>query len=245
MNGRRDRILVPAAVALASICGTVWLSSGFTRGPTDWGDAFSSKALEFLVNAGIVTVGIGYLCNAMFVFSMLVRSTCRLIDRSKLIQAFGLEMQDTENEKLSWRKKREQTQRLEEGLLDEFHLRLHSHAPQSLIDYCSRRNSAWYIANTSGIASILGWVLAAVAIFPLFPWCVDAHSCGGTVASVFVFVVAIPGALSWQGRKWNREYWGVCWKWIGWNLESHRLRREWIETLPGVRWIPNLKKSDG
>lgn len=239
MNGRRDRILIPSAIALIAIGGTLWLASGGTMGPTNW-FGFSGETPKFLVGAGIVTVGIGYLCNALFTLVMLMNETCRLVDFSKLISAFGLTI-------TKGNLKPEERTRLEEELLDEFHLRLHSHAPQTLIDYCSRRNTAWYIAITSGIASIIGWSIAVCILFADL-WCVctdSPMSCGGAIASFAVFAIVIPWALFCQGAKWNREFWGVCWKWIEWDRISHVLPHEWVKRLPpGVQWISEFQ-SDG
>ena len=237
MNGRRDRILVPSAVALIAIGATLWLSSGGARNPTDWFNGLSDAWLGFLVGAGIVTVGIGYLCNALFTLWMLRRESCRFVDFARLMSAFGLRIMDARRRKVI-------VGQLHERLLDEFHLRFHSHAPQSLIDHCSRRNTAWYVAKTSALASIAGWLVAVAMTFG--GRChVDTISCTeitGVVLSFAVFAIVIPGTLNWQGTKWNREFWGVCWKWIAWDLQSHQPPSDWLGVLPeGVEWLP---KSD-
>lgn len=235
MNGRRDRILVPSAVALTAIGTTIWLASGGEMSPIDWLHGFSDETLKFLVGAGVITVGIGYLCNALFTLWMLLRQRCRLVDLYKLMSAFGLWM-DPPDKKFScrrWLKQRKEWRRLEEELLDEFHLRLHSHAPQSLIDYCSRRNTAWYVANTSAYASLLGCLVALTIVFA-------SHGCIFTTSfiayaglPIFVFIIVIPLALFWQGARWNREFWGVCWRWIGWDRQTHSPGRGWLsEPLP-------------
>jgi hypothetical protein len=192
-----------------------------------WFCGYSTAMLDFLVKAGIVTIGIGYLCNALFTIWMLNRETCRLVDFSKLMLAFGLSV--PRDRKLSCYQQR----RLEEQLLAEFHLRLHSHAPQSLIDHCSRRTSGWYIAKTSALASIIGWIVAVAIIFTS-QGCVFTASCReviGGVMSFVAFVLVIPYALCWQGTKWNQEYWGVCWKWIYWDQQTHPLPQDWLKPL--------------
>jgi len=100
MNGRRDRILVPSAVALIAIGATLWLSSGGARNPTDWFNGLSDAWLGFLVGAGIVTVGIGYLCNSLFTLWMLRRESSRFVDFSRLMCAFGLRIVDAGRRKV-------------------------------------------------------------------------------------------------------------------------------------------------
>jgi hypothetical protein len=234
MNGRRDRILIPSAVALISMGSTLWLANLRTKDMTDLlslNVPSLNPTLDFLVGAGIVTIGIGYLCNALFTLRMLCSEKCRFIDFSKLVSAFGLS--EPKYEKQSWCQQRKEWKQLKEELLDEFHLRLHSHAPQSLIDYCSRHNSAWYIAKTSALASILGCFVAIGIIFTSSR-CVDIASSKGAV-SIAVFVVVIPLALSWQGTVWNREFWGVCWKWIAWDQQTHPLPKSWFKMQQEAR----------
>lgn len=257
MNGRGDRILVPSAVALIATGVTLWLASGGTKGPTDWFGS-SDPILKFLVGAGIVTVGMGYLCSAIFTLRMLSSETCRLIDFSELMSAFGLRIQPGVPNKKQlirqlmkpvWSGRRSAARSgartfassLEERLLNEFHLRLHSHAPQSLIDHCSRRNTAWYIAETSAVASWVGWLVALIILLSgrgIGPSCKEI---AGIVASFLVFFIVIPLALCWQGTRWNQEFWGVCWKWIAWDRQSHRAPHGWLGELPaGVEWMSEL-----
>lgn len=231
---RKERILVPSAVALISIGSTLWLASGGTQNPIRWFNDLPPGAapqfnamLGFLVSAGIVTVGLGYLCSAVFTLYMLQSEKCRLIDFSKMMYAFGLRMREDANKKSVRRD-------LQDRLLDEFHIRLHSHAPQSLIDHCSRRNTVWYLAKTSAFASIVGWLAALWMIYARDGFL--RASCwwqiAGVVASGVVFLVVIPLALWQQGTRWNREYWGVCWKWIAWDLQSNQAPSDWLGPLP-------------
>ena len=185
----------------------------------------NSTLIKFIVDAGIITLGIGYLCNALFTFWMLSCRKSRLYDFSKLILAFGLVRKKELCE--------EQLQKLEDELMDEFHLRLHSHAPQTLIDFCSRRNTGWYISKTSALASIGGWIAACFMIYIYSSACHPSSEIVGVVASFVIFFVVIPCVLSKLGTIWNREFWGVCWKWIHWDLKS---QSDW----PPIDWVKSL-----
>jgi len=262
--------------------------------------------LKFLVSTGIVTLGIGFLCNALFVFYFFLFPSCRFVDFSKLMRAFGLE---AKNGNLT----REQQRGVEEPLLDELHLRLHSHAPQTLIGFCSRRNSGWYISITSGIASIIGWLVAVIVILVRLT-CINYDSfleCGiilavvvfyvvfalrfswalcqevvswmaivsgslvvvaihvlialiitcdsvidetcikltGLVVSSIMFAVLMPLGLFFQGVKWNREFWGVCWKWIYWDIQTNSPPSDWLEKALYVKelpaWLRKISETDG
>ena len=119
---------------------------------------------------------------------------------------------------------------LRELLLAELHIRLHSHAPQSLIDHCSRRNSAWYIALNSTIASFLGWGLAFLVMLsnPLL----FNHLCNdqliGFRSTWGIFLIVFPGLLFFQAWRWNSEFWQVCWKWVVWDLIKHPTPADWL-----------------
>jgi hypothetical protein len=169
---------------------------------------------------------------------MLSSERCRLVDFSELMLAFGLKIRSGAN-------KRVIREKLQQRLLNEFHFRLHTHAPQSFIDHCSRRNTAWYIAKTSVVASWLGWLIAVVVLFARAG--IPPASCkqlAGIVASIAVFVIVIPLALSRQGTKWNQEFWGVCWMWIHWDRQSHPAPHGWLGELPcGVEWTAELPNS--
>lgn len=274
MGGRQNRILIPSGVALISFGSTLWLVSGGTNSLFDLFGG-ENKELKFLVNAGVATLGIGYLCNALFVIWMFLWPATRFGDFQRLMQAFGIE--ETKSRELRWweiflhRQRWRRWEQLKQPLLDEFHLRLHSHAPQTLIGYCSRRNTGWYIAYTSGLASIIGWLAAcvismadkkivthsvtnfvgdsyviasmvgvviAIMLSALLIWCFDCETWRDAIMSIVIFgaitvmcwfssdivltsswfdsaggkfsfaafLVLIPGALFWQGEKWNQEF---------------------------------------
>lgn len=191
MDGRQNRIIIPSAVALVAIGVTLLLADGGTI-LTGWFGGENSKNFpEFLVKAGVVSVGVGYLCHALFVLYTFLSSSCRFVDFSKLLHAFGLKYK---NGNLT----RGQQRALEEHLLDEFHLRLHSHAPQTLIGFCSRRNTAWYISITSGIASVIGWLVAVIFILARYN-CINCGSFleSGIILAVIVFYLVFVLRFSW------------------------------------------------
>lgn len=228
MNGRKDRILIPSAVALIAFSATLLLASVITKHL--WLNCISSTTFDFpkiLVSTGIITVGIGYFCHALFTGWTLRCRESRLVDFPKLISAFGLS-----NEKLCQLSKNEQ-QKLEDELLAEFHLRLHSHAPRKLIEFCTRRNTEWYVAITSLLALWFGYIGALVAINLL-----DLGPCshGDThflvaMAILFIIILIISCVLFFQGTKWNREFWAVCWKWIYLDVRSYPFPSEWPERM--------------
>lgn len=262
MDGRTDRIKIPSLVAVISFGLTLLLASGFR---VNW--AFLCSAcgtddiLVRLVGGTVITVGVGYLCNVPFNWLQFNCRGVRFVDFSKFMLAFGLKYDGCsrgchccdcccsccflsrcfrtccdcpqDNQEQRWRV-------LEDALLGEFHLRLHSHAPKKLIDFCTRRNTAWYMANISAIASVAGAAFALLLLCCFFPDSVSAEKCSilGSFLSVLVFFFLVPCALYQQGKKWNREFWEVCWKWIYWDRQVHPIPDDWklFETLPdGVR----------
>jgi hypothetical protein len=166
---------------------------------------------------------------------MLRNINTSLIDLNMLMAAFGIMFQPGTT------MSPENQRQLAELLLDEFHARLHSHAPQSLIDHCRRRNAWWYLANTSAVASLVGCVVAIIILG--YGDHLREASCKnvvGIAVSIGIFVAGIPLALTWVGDRWHRQFWGVCWTWIRWDRQTHNLPHEWLATLPnGVQWIPN------
>ena len=271
MDGRQNRILIPSSVALISFGSTFWLVGGDTSTLLKLFGGQSGDEATFLLSAGSVSLGIGYLCNALFLLYTLCRLSSRIVNFPRLLEVFGLKDSKSEERgrnlgrNLSsvwrWRQRRQ----LGEPLLDEVHLRLHSYAPQTLIDFCTRRNTAWYIANTSGLASIIGWFVGSV--ISMAHQRIDTHSieadCFGMVNinitftvswfdSVggilsFAFLVVIPGALFWQGNKSNQEFWGVCLRWIKLDLQEHYLTPGWLnmERPGGVIWMSGSNWLDG
>lgn len=247
MNGRKDRILVPSAVALIAFGATLLLASDITRCPCLWLYCKSGTMFDFpelLVSTGILTVGIGYLCHALFTCWTLKCRESRLVDFPELISVFGLTKKKLSNEELQ-KLNEDELQKLEDELLAEFHLRLHSHAPSTLIDFCSRRNTGWYVAKTSAIASIIGYYVAL-----LLMCYISAEPFRHPVVLVIlgaIFVLFIPSTLCLQGTKWNQEFWAVCWKWICWDIQSHPFPPEWPKRMKDkeLETIFNkLKKND-
>ncbi len=248
MNDRKDRILIPSTVALIAFVSTVVLASDITRCPYLWhfcisGKTIDSDFLNILLSTGIITVGIGYLCHALFTGWTLFSRKSRLVDFTKLISAFCLTDKKLSNEDLEELTGGEQ-QKLEDELLAEFHLRLHSHAPRKLIEFCTRRNTLWYVAMTSSFASILGYLAALAVIFHLDPNpC--SHVCGLFLLLAIFSVVT--GVLFFQGTKWNREFWAVCWKWIYLDVRAYPFPSEWPERMKDTYLktiIGKLKKND-
>ncbi len=249
MNDRKDRILIPSAVALIAFGATLLLASDITRCPCLWLYCVSGKTFDFLkilVSTGIITVGIGYFCHAVFTGWTLYCRKSRLVDFPKLISAFGLIDEKLSNEDLKDKVKltKDELRKLEDELLAEFHLRLHSNAPRKLIEFCTRRNTGWYVAKTSAIASIIGY------FFALWLMCyVSAEPFRHPVVLVIIgaiFVLFIPPTLCLQGTKWNQEFWAVCRKWIYWDIQSHPLPPEWAKGMnEELKTIFNkLKKID-
>lgn len=235
MNDRKDRILIPSTVALIAFGATVLLASDITRCPCLWLYCVSGTTFDFLkilVSTGIITVGIGYFCHAVFTCWTLYCRKSRLVDFPKLITAFGLIDEKLSNEDLQDKVKqltKDELRKLEDELLAEFHLRLHSHAPRKLIEFCTRRNTVWYVAQTSSLASLFGYVAALLTICHLDPN-VRSHLCGLVLLGA-IFLLFIPCVLSRQGTKWNREFWAVCWKWIYLDVRAYPFPSEWPDRM--------------
>lgn len=181
-----------------------------------------SAVLAFLAAVGVANVGMGYLCQIIATSSMFFFPRIRLVDFDRLVRVFGIPPDPRIDKKA-----------LREELLAEMHIRLHSHAPQSLIDHCSRRNSAWYIAFSSAVASPLGWFLAFLVMWShtgslasLRDQMCTAQGLGFGFAFV-LFVILFPSLLIYQGWRWNREFWEVCWKWLHWDLATHPISDDW------------------
>ena len=158
MDGRKDRILVPAGMALVAFIATLWLGGGEHLIHCVIGKDGAVNYSRLLIGA-VIPLGIGYFWNIIFVTCMFLCPSLRFEDFHKFLSAFGLKPNSDTQPK--WKK---EWRELSDALFDEFHLRLHSHAPQTLINYCSNRNTAWYMAINSGIASILGWFFATAII---------------------------------------------------------------------------------
>ncbi len=223
MQGRQDRVLIPASIVFISSFIILWSAVGFNKNPFIWFEFVQvtegKEILALLAALGITNIGLGYVCNIFFVTLMMVYPRARFIDFNNLIRAFGL----------AGNLCREQQKCLTEPLLAEFHLRLHSHAPQSLIDHCSRRNSAWYIAKTSSFAFAIGWIFAFCVIWnkegdPLAFYAGLKSPTKYYFALTFFFIFIVFPIASWlQGTRWNREFWEVCWKWVTWDVSTHPL----------------------
>jgi hypothetical protein len=242
-----QRILVPAAIVFMSMLVTLWFSIGLEKNPFQWfpfavqpNKTDAKPLFELLIALGITNVAIGYICHGLFTFWMMVWPRERFIDVDRLLGAFGLQV------KVKCESQRKKIHKeIRPYLLAEFHTRLHSHAPDKLIEHCTHRNTSWYVAKTSAIASYVGCLLA-VAIM----WSSSANFVAPCLDQVFqqpttrwgfgiaslMFLVVIPGYLWWQGGEWNREFWHVCWKWIVWDLHTNPMekpkREEWKASLP-------------
>lgn len=236
MQGRRERVLIPASIALTSMLVTLWASAGLTNSPFTWfpfvpgpeGKELSAL-LGVLAAVGITNLGIGYICQVIITFVIFWRPKYRFIDFNKLVKAFAIKIPCKLEEK-------QVLNILMEPLLAELHIRLHSHAPQPLIDHCSRRNSAWYIALDSIMACWLGWILAFLVMWSkVGSFLVFQRPCIsqliGFLITLLLFIFIFPYLLYKQGRRWNMEFWEVCWKWITWDLLTHPSPDIWRNDL--------------
>ena len=236
MQGRQERVLIPGAIGLLSALITLWSAAGLNNSPLQrfaFLQGVEGKELPvilgLLVAVGVTNFGIGYFCQIVFI-TWAFRPRARFSDFGRLVSAF--EIQDvvaSSDPELVY-------ERLHEPLLAEFHLRLHSHAPQSLLDYCSRRNSAWYIAGTSGVALVMGWVFAVAVMWSGSRSLTDLWSCLPVPVRVvlvleFGLIFGACAALLVQAGRWNREFWEVCWKWITWDLRMHPVSPDWHQQL--------------
>ena len=163
MQDRQIRFTVPAAYALGSTIITLWLVAGLDRSPFDWFTFLkdtSSKTtnlgplLSLLVAIAITNFGLGYVCHSLFTLYMFMRKSERFVDFNRLLKTFKL------TPKKECKLSNQKQALLERMLLAEFHARLHSHAPSTLLDWCTRRNTAWYVAKTCSIALWIGLFFA-------------------------------------------------------------------------------------
>lgn len=219
MQGRQERILIPSAIAPFSMMITLWASAGLINSPFAWflfirqADGKEISALLGLLAAvGVTNLGIGYICQAIVTPLMFFCPRIRFInDLEYLFRAFGITNLDNISTKLASLGCHTSTKKirriLRDLLLAEFHIRLHSHAPQQLIDHCSRRNSAWYIALDSAAAFMLGFLFASLVILsnagnPTFSFVVmcTAQSIGFGTTFLF-FVLVFPFVLYKQGQR--------------------------------------------
>ncbi len=212
-ENRKDRMIIPAAVGLGSTFLTLWFGIGLHRDPAAWFGAQTGDfkgLLALLLTIGVANYGLGYLCNAIHSGIFMLWRHERFVDFDRLASIFGVPTTKSYC--------RKSLRLLENEILGAFHLRLHSHAPPSLIDWCSRRNSAWYISRASLFAMIIGYGLAlsimSTSCSSAFQnvW-LNTHRPLFIGISIFVLVVASI-ALWFQGDRWNREFWEVCWKWL-------------------------------
>jgi hypothetical protein len=246
VDGRQDRFLIPGTVAFLSALLTLWVCAGLETGPLKWLPFIESNqdglpsVLKFITALGVANLGVGYICHVIYTAVMLKIDCIRFIDLHRLARAFGLDTSKAKDASL---------RSIREDLLAEFHLRLHSHASASLVAHCSRRNSGWYIAQTSALALVLGWVFAVLVMTSQAAGFCQLWSelrIGHPVSSIVVtllFVVLLPAALWYQGHRWNREFWEVCWKWIGWDVTAHPCS-EWLREL-STRLHPRTGEVEG
>jgi hypothetical protein len=242
VDGRQERFLIPGTVAFLAALLTLWACAGLETGPVKWLPFIGTNqdvlppVLSFIAALGIANLGVGYMCHIIYTAVMLKIDCIRFIDLRRLVRAFGLDASKVGDASL---------QRIREDLLAEFHLRLHSHAPASLVAHCSRRNSGWYIAQTSALALVLGWVFAVLVmtsqaggLCQLWSELKSDHPFSSIVVTL-LFVVLLPVPLWWQGHRWNREFWEVCWKWIGWDVTTHPCG-DWLREL-STRLHPRIE----
>ena len=201
MEGGKDRILIPSTILLIAAAMSLWFSAGLNHSPLVWFDVPKDTAslVGAMVAVGVANLGFGYICNALFVAWMFFWRKERFSDFERLVTILG-------------KNKSESDRDLERTSLCELHYRLHSQAPQSLVEWTIRRNSAWYIAKTSTFASILGWLLALLVIMNSEHSSCDALI--GLAISFFLFSIFLPVTLWRQGTKWNIEFWDVVLMWL-------------------------------
>ena len=120
--------------------------------------------LTFLVTIGVTNFGIGYICNIITVGLAFKSERIRFADRFK-----RLAMALYPGIPLECMSKGDRSN-LREEVLAEFHVRLHSRAPQSFIDFCTRRNTSWYVAINSCVAIVIGCFFAVFIIWWNILW---------------------------------------------------------------------------
>ena len=200
---------------LGSATLTLWIVAGPAESPLCWFPWLKGKdavgpVLSFLIAIGVTNLGLGYLCNVLFVMIMFFVPRARYVRFENLEAAVKLPGPSG----CSWGQRR----KFRDDVLATFHLRLHTEAPSTLIDWCARRNTAWYLAKTSAFAIVIGPALASYLIvknhdrcgIQLIPW--------GWIAAVGL-AAFLSFLLLWvQGTRWNKEYWTVMWIWLGSDL---------------------------
>lgn len=210
MKDRSDRLIVPASVfaAFFAIPIAIWLESI---------DKFSINDLHDVSKYSIIFGFPGYLMHWLATTFVLSFDWFRLVDPKKLMNSFGINNENVCSEELRT------------SLLAEFHLRFHSHAPQSLIDHGTRRNTAMYISLSSAFAAVTGAVAAIIVIVTVFkdaPILLFERMC-----YYYLFVVVFAAISMWLSWKWNREYWEVCWIWIGWDIVTRPPPSDWQDEI--------------
>ena len=262
MNDRIQRFQIPSFVAFISFSFTLFVPTGLWATLLPCLSDSVSHLIGALAGTAVFSLGIGYICTIPIHLLQFSCRRFRFVDFSKFVGAFGAKCENEckcsccshcscctlgclfkncirclKNFIPCLRSDQAcKCQDLANNLLDEFHVRFHSHAPKRLIDFATRRNTAWYIAHVSAIASFMGAVSAAAfawVVKSCFPALVSTccYSALGLCASLAFFAILVPWALWCQGRKWNREFWGVCWKWIHWDTREHKFPQEAKEWL--------------
>jgi uncharacterized membrane protein YciS (DUF1049 family) len=99
MQGRKERVLIPASIALISMLVTLWASAGLTNSPFIWfpfvqgaEEKELSALLGVLAAVGITNLGIGYICQVVITFVIFWRPQYRFIDFNKLVKAFAIKI---------------------------------------------------------------------------------------------------------------------------------------------------------
>jgi hypothetical protein len=130
-----------------------------------------------------------------------------------------------------YRRRRRNRKRLFDALLAEFHTRFHSHAPEHLQDHCARRNTGWYIAQTSAISIALATILGIVIVrwWDKYDLYRDWYSFTPLVITPIVFCIL------WRvGARWNREFHDVIWKWIAWDTHTYQPPQGWRNNMQNL-----------
>jgi hypothetical protein len=216
----------------------------------------SSALIGLAVSVGASNVAVGYVCNAITNEIAMHCPRIKLVDFTNLAAAFAIIKQE---EGMSYRERKQMVlteidrfissrQRIVADqpslwgdrvklkafmsvILAEFHIRLHSHAPDNLIQHCRRRNQLWYTAlNTASAFPIgcflgLGVMLSYYETIPFPNLCLEQKI--GIAIAVFISVLLMPFVLFVHSHKWNKEFWEVGWKWLHWDLQNNSMERSW------------------